>query len=67
MTNPATTTAEPGYSLPANSTACGKEWLVRRRAVVLAQAAAHEQMARTLKEEAALLAKEAGLTERRSG
>jgi hypothetical protein len=54
-------TPTPQHALPASSTACGKEWAIQRRAVVLAQAAAYENLAKTLKEEAALLAKQAGL------
>ena len=49
--------------LVANTTSV--EYIIARRAVVLAQVAAYEQLVRTLKEEAALLSKQAGLTRTR--
>lgn len=50
--------------LAANTTSV--EYIIARRAVVLAQVAAYEQLVRTLKEEAALLSKQANLTKPRN-
>ena len=48
--------------LERTSTTPERDFLVARRAVILAQAKAYEQIVQALKEEAALLAKQAGLT-----